>query len=855
MPHLPQIAICARTVIGAVVVALCAGHTAHADRGAEAFQEKCASCHGADGQGDTDGYEDPLFGDHSINVLASLIERTMPDGEPESCVGDEARQVATYIYHEFYSPAARQRKGLVTVPRVELLRLSVPQYRNAVADLIGQFTPRPSERRGRRGRTDDSEPVRGLRAEYFQSKGMSKADKRRLSRVDASVDFDYGEGSPAQDITADQFAIIWTGALAAPRTGYYEFRVSTQNGARLYLNMDGGGRRGKLRDDSSAAGQAALVDAWVSSGKMQQHTARVYLLGGRRYPIRLEFFKYKEKTSSIRLEWKPPHGTWSVLDRNHLTTATVPRTYVVDTPFPPDDRSLGYERGSAVSREWHEATNHAAVSAAAEIVDRLPLLTGVDEKDENRVDELKKFITRFARVAFRRPLTESEQQVFGTTLFENSPDPEAAVRRAVLLILSSPHFLYVDLTAPDESPTQHVTAARLSFVVWDSIPDRELLAAADEGELATPEQIQAQARRLIADPRARSKVREFFRHWLEMEERDVAKDKHLYPEFDETVMADLRHSLELFVDEVVWSKSSDYRQLLLADHLLLNDRLRGLYVSARLDEAPPPDDLSLGESGSHSEQDDEKADIGDDAGQVDQEEHESDDASVDNSGESRETDPAVAPNIDFAQVQFPSERRAGVLTHPFLLSAFAYHNNTSPIHRGVFLTRNIVGRSLKAPPIAVAFKDDEFAPDLTMREKITQLTSDKACLSCHSIINPLGFALENYDAVGRWRTSEKDKPVDTTAKYTTADGRTLEVRSARDVAEFAVASELAHRSFVASLFRHLVQQNPAAYGADTLESLRTQFEADDFNIQELMIHVAVLAATYDLETDEPPVEQ
>ena len=87
---------------------------------------------------------------------------------------------------------------------------------------------------------------------------MSKADKRRLGRVDARVDFDFADGSPAEDITADQFAIIWTGALAAPRTGYYEFRVTTQNGARLYLNSDRADRGGKLRDDSSAAGGLSL---------------------------------------------------------------------------------------------------------------------------------------------------------------------------------------------------------------------------------------------------------------------------------------------------------------------------------------------------------------------------------------------------------------------------------------------------------------------------------------------------------------------------------------------------------------------------------------------------------------------
>jgi hypothetical protein len=188
-----------------------------------------------------------------------------------------------------------------------------------------------------------------------------------------------------------------------------------------------------------------------------------------------------------------------------------------------------------------------------------------------------------------------------------------------------------------------------------------------------------------------------------------------------------------------------------------------------------------------------------------------------------------------------------VLTHPYLLSAFAYHNNTSPIHRGVFLTRNIVGRRLKPPPIAVAFKNDEFPPQLTMREKITRLTRDNACMSCHGVINPLGFALENYDAIGRWRALDNDRPVDAKSEYVTAEGDTVEVENAVDIAHFAVASESAHRAFVTQMFHHLVKQDPAAYGPDVVESLRLGFAADGFNIQNLITRIATLSAMHGLD--------
>lgn len=768
--------------------------------GASIFKQRCASCHGIEGQGVPEKYDEPLHGDRSIASLSRLIERTMPEGEPETCVGDEARQVANYIYHEFYSPQARQKKGLVAAPRFELARMTVPQYRNAVADLLARFTPAPRNRLNPpepdgTQESPDTAVLPGWHAEYFQSKGMSKADSLQLERADHSIDFDFGEDSPSEKITADQFTIIWQGALLARNTGHHEFRISTQNGARLYLNSDATERIRKLRDDSSQTGQSAFIDGWVSSGEMRELTGRIFLLEGRRYPLRLEFFKYKEKTASIKLEWKPPHGRWSLLGHSDVTTDTVGRTFVVDTPFPADDRSLGYERGSSISRAWQAATMKAATATASEVVDRLPLLAGFNEGDAKREGILRDFLARFARVAFRRPLADDEDRLFRETLFTDAANPEAAVRRGVILALMSPSFLYVDLTPATETPDQHAIASRLSFALWDSMPDRPLVEAADHGQLRSPEQIQAEARRMIRDPRARNKMRDFFRHWLELEDRDLAKDKNLFPEFDEAVIADLRNSLELFTEQIIWSESSDYRQLLLADYLLMNDRLRRLY-------APNQPDC---------------------------------DSSV-------ELASAACSEGGFELVRLPSGRRAGVLTHPYLLSAFAYANNTSPIHRGVFLTRNIIGRPLKPPPVAVAFKEDEFSRESTMREKVTQLTRDAACMSCHSVINPLGFALENYDAVGRWRTTDNNQPIDSKGAYVTDEGTTVDVESAFDVARYAAGSEAAHRAFVRQIFHHLVKKDSSVYGPGTLERLRTQFEHDNFNVQHLMVRIAALSA-------------
>jgi hypothetical protein len=168
----------------------------------------------------------------------------------------------------------------------------------------------------------------------------------------------------------------------------------------------------------------------------------------------------------------------------------------------------------------------------------------------------------------------------------------------------------------------------------------------------------------------------------------------------------------------------------------------------------------------------------------------------------------------------------------------------------VFLTRNIVGRSLKSPPMAVAFNDAEFTPDQTMREKVAQLTRSESCQGCHAVINPLGFSLEWYDAVGRFRKEEKGRAIDALSEYLTDDNRTVQLGGARDVAEYAIASERANDAFIEQLFHHLIKQPINAYGPGTAERLRQSFVASNYNLQKLLVEIATLAAMHGIE---PPV--
>ena len=138
-----------------------------------------------------------------------------------------------------------------------------------------------------------------------------------------------------------------------------------------------------------------------------------------------------------------------------------------------------------------------------------------------------------------------------------------------------------------------------------------------------------------------------------------------------------------------------------------------------------------------------------------------------------------------------------------------------------------------------------------MREKVTELTSPAACMGCHSTINPLGFSLEHFDGVGRFRTKDNEKPVDTESDFMTGDGDTIRIKSARDVANYAVNSEEAHRGFARQLFQHVTKQAPEAYAPGTLVQLREQFESSDFNIQELVLAIVERTVLHGMNQSNP----
>jgi hypothetical protein len=413
---------------------------------------------------------------------------------------------------------------------------------------------------------------------------------------------------------------------------------------------------------------------------------------------------------------------------------------------------------------------------------------------------------QFAQRAFRSPLSDDLKRFYVQQRFDETADLETAVKRVVLLVLKSPRFLYRDIGPIPQEGTEgalgegdvqdsgartmdpYIVASRLSFGLCDSLPDKELGKSAESGALVTRDQVIQHAERLLTDARCRSKLRDFFLQWLKVDHTpDLAKDSEHFPGFDEELASDLRTSLEMSLEHSMWSDASDFREILLDDTLFLNGRLAQFYGAD------------------------------------------------------------LAPDAPFQMVVLPRGERAGVLTHPYLMATFAYTRSSSPIHRGVFLARTVLGRALKPPPEAFTPLPPELHPNLTTRERVLLQTKPDACAKCHGMINPLGFALENFDAVGRFREEEGGRPIDATGGYQSRTGESIEFPGVRGLATFLAGSEEVRSAFVEQLFQYLVKQPVRAYGPNALANLEHSFEVNQYNMRRLVVEIAALSAGFEIE--------
>lgn len=735
-------------------------NSGHLAAGKVLFEAACAECHGEHGQGVADAYEEPLQGDMSLAELTQLISDTMPEGDPESCIGEEAEHVAAYVYANYYLKAAAAQ------PKIRLARLTADQLRQSLADLY--------QRHHDALRYTNEH---GLKARYYNRDKKEDGDVH-FDRVDAKVNFDFGHDGPGQGINKENFSIRWTGSLKPEETGTYELIVRCENSFLLYF--------GDYKRE--------LINNYVQSAERTEFRESLFMTAGSIYPLAIELTQRKRKTEQppvkISLSWKTPRGVEQVIPNRALINLYSQPTFSLQTKLPADDRSYGYERGIAVDEQWNSATTAAAIEFSdAVVTEAWPRYRRKhrDRPHDNR-EVLREYLTELVETAFRGPLDDSLRQRYIERHLDATENDLEVIRRVLLLAIKSPRFLYPLIDA--ERSRSQQAANRLALTLFDSLPvDQWLRDAATNHQLDSESQVRDAAWRMINDWRVRAKTRAMLHSWLNLDHfDDLSKTPELHPDYTDCLEGDLRASFDHFLDEVVWSDASDYRQLFLANWSFTTPAMAAFYGDAwQLDD---PD-----------------AEFGRTSG--------------------NETNDAT---------------RAGVLTHPLMMSGLAYNDSSSPIHRGVYLFRYALGRTLRPPNEAFTPFSPDLHPSLTTRERVALQTGEKSCQVCHSKINALGFILENFDAVGRYQTKQLERAIDTRGSYTTTRGETIAFDGPIDLAEFLANDEDAHRAFINRAFQYFVKQPPAAFERDLEDRLLKSFQQTGYSIRKLIIEIAVAVA-------------
>lgn len=389
----------------------------------------------------------------------------------------------------------------------------------------------------------------------------------------------------------------------------------------------------------------------------------------------------------------------------------------------------------------------------------------------------------FALHAYRRPASAAELASLQASYARGAADSFAdGVQYVITRVLLSPAFLYrveLGLPVPGDSSVVRLDdwelATRMSYLLWQGPPDDALLAAAAAGELADDEQRAAQVDRMLADPRARASVKDYFRQLLELDQlADFTKSGYA-----SSLAPLMRAETERFVDHVVWDGEGTLRELLSADYSFLSTDLAFVY-NVLLPEFP-----------------------------------------------------ADAKPGELYKVPLDPQQRAGLLTHASLMSILATPSSTRPIARGKFVREKFLCAPVPPPPPGVNATPPPPDASQTTREQYEQHASDPACSGCHSTFDGIGFAFEHYNAVGLYRLQDNGKPIDASGEIPDLDfggpfdgGVELALRLAD--------SEMALRCAALNMLRFGYGRADTAADQCTVDELQTEFIAADGDFKTLL---------------------
>jgi hypothetical protein len=451
--------------------------------------------------------------------------------------------------------------------------------------------------------------------------------------------------------------------------------------------------------------------------------------------------------------------------------------------FVAEEEALGFDNNGAaltVGELLAEQYLVAAEQLAAEAVQEIDALVPC-EPDKGDEACARAFAAAFGQRALRRPLDPAQVDALMVAFDHGAAEGGfvAGIELVIQAMLQSPSFLYriergeggEGIVALDDWEV----ASRLSYLLWNSMPDDALFEAAAAGQLRSRDEIRTQAERMLDDPRAESVVIDFHRQLLDLDALDgQAKDPTAFPEFSPAVAASMRVEAERFATDVVLHGDASWSTLLLASHTFLDATLASYYgITADVGEA-------------------------------------------------------------LVRVELPEgSHRGGFLRMGALHAALGKYATTAPVLRGKFVRTKLLCQTLPPPPDDVEFEPPDVDPDATARERYAEHTQSPACASCHVLMDPIGFGFEHYDGAGAWRAVENGFPVDASGDLVGTQDADGAFDGIEALAERLAGSEEARACLVTQWFRYAYGREVTRRDACTIESLDDAFA--DGDVRELVL--------------------
>jgi len=471
------------------------------------------------------------------------------------------------------------------------------------------------------------------------------------------------------------------------------------------------------------------------------------------------------------------------------------RDLLGDTTRPADDfaddrdRSFLFRRAGLVATQDAELLRGSAeelTKAALKKIDQLLPCQPASGEDACAAQ----FIATFGLRAFRRPLSDAETQRL-TALYREARDTlklgfTDAIGVLIEGMLQAPAFLY-HWESPYGAPVRdgdavalgpYDVASRLSYFIWGSMPDQALFDAARDGALVTEADIGAQASRMLADAKAKDAIGAFFREWLEIDQiAALPKDAASYPEYDDSLKSAIVSETETFAQSVLLEGGGKLETLLGADYSFSNQLLGKVY------------------------------------------------------------DGGSASGTALTKTALDTSRRLGLLTHPSFLAITGSPDGSNPVKRGKAIYVKLLCGTLPSPPPNVPPAKPASAGGTT-RERFAEHGQNECARGCHALMDPLGFAFEHYDGIGRYRTMDNGKAVDSSGTLQ-LDGVSVNFADAVELSRVLATSQTVRSCFAKQWFRFAVGRMETEGDATSLASIQAAFAGHEFDVRDLAPAIAV----------------